>query len=282
MVAHQSSASRPPREQPLIWPPLNIALPSSAAGPREEKLATYESALRQGAEGIFVNAQLSSQDVPFVVLGGRSNGTQGQPSSPTKRSSPRAPSPLLSEILAWVRSKRCMAVVALHNIRPGAERAVLKEIDRAQVRPLTRVVAHDLPGLQRLRKLDRSVNLAWAVSDRTPELFEAQLLGVEVLLPHWTLASPSFMRQAHSASMLVIPWSVDNPRQMRQTILNGADGIITRHPARLAAALTPIKAYVAPVHPKRPAAPKTARYRTKVEPSVAGPGGNMPSAIVEE
>jgi len=48
------------------------------------------------------------------------------------------------------------------------------------------------------------------------------------------LSSPSFIRDAHRAAMLVVPWTLYSPRQMRRTILEGVDGIITNHPAKLA------------------------------------------------
>jgi glycerophosphoryl diester phosphodiesterase len=126
-----------------------------------------------------------------------------------------------------------MALIAINRPTPEAESKVLKEIDRAHVRHLTRVIAQNLPGLRRLRKLDPKVNLGLHVSSRPPAMHEAKALGAEVLLPRWTAVSPSFIHRAHRASMLVIPWTVDSPRQMRRTLLEGVDGIITNYPARL-------------------------------------------------
>jgi glycerophosphoryl diester phosphodiesterase len=153
--------------------------------------------------------------------------------SRAKRQYARESIPLLFEVLHWVREQKCMALIAINRPTPEAEAKVLKEIDRARVRHLTRVIAQDLPGLRRLRKRDPKVNLGLHISGRPPAMQEAKALGAEVLLPRWTAVTPSFIHRAHSASMLVIPWTVDSPRQMRRTLLQGVDGIITNYPARL-------------------------------------------------
>jgi hypothetical protein len=99
------------------------------------------------------------------------------------------------------------------------------------------VIAQNLQGLRRLRKLDPKVNLGLHISSRVPSIDKAKALGAEVLLPRWSAISPSFIHRAHCASMLVIPWTVDSPGQMRRTLLQGVDGIVTNYPARLAEAV---------------------------------------------
>jgi glycerophosphoryl diester phosphodiesterase len=126
-----------------------------------------------------------------------------------------------------------MALVAINNPAPGAEAKVLKEISRAKVRQFIRLIAFDLPGLRRIRLLDTQIPVGLHFAGRPPAIRQATALGAEVLLPHWKATSPSLIRRAHLASMLVIPWTVDSPCQMRRTILEGADGIITNYPAKL-------------------------------------------------
>jgi len=84
---------------------------------------------------------------------------------------------LLYEVLCWVRDNQCMALVALKKPQPGTEVKVLKEIDRAKVHHLTRVVAHSLPGLRRLRQLDPKIHLGLYIAERPPVIREAQGLG---------------------------------------------------------------------------------------------------------
>jgi glycerophosphoryl diester phosphodiesterase len=214
-------------------------------------------ALREGAQGIALDVQLSSDGVPVVFCDTRlSRTTSGNGRvhehkahtliqfdagswfnqrfpSRARRQYARESVPLLFEVLHWVREKKCLALVAINRPSPDTEVKVLKEIDRAKVRHLIRVIAHNLPGLRRLRELDAKINLGLHIAGRPPAMRQAKALGAGVLLPHWTAASPSFIRRAHRASMLVIPWTVDSPRQMRRTILEGVDGIITNYPAKL-------------------------------------------------
>lgn len=249
------------QEKALLWPPLQIGQRGAAGEAPENTLASFDLALKEGAEGIALDVHLSSDGVPVVICDARLSRTtpargrvrEKQANtliqldagswfnrrfpSRAKRQYSRESIPLLFEVLHWVREQKCMALIAINRPTPEAEAKVLKEIDRAQVRDLTRVIAQNLPGLRRLRELDPKINLGLHVSNRPPGLDKAKALGAEVLLPRWTAVSPSFIHRAHQASMLVIPWTVDSPGQMRRTLLEGVDGIITNYPARLAEAV---------------------------------------------
>jgi glycerophosphoryl diester phosphodiesterase len=223
----------------------------------ENTLASFELALQEGAEGIVLNAQLSADGVPVVICDSRlSRTTSGRGRvrekqahaliqldagswfnhrfpSRARRQYTQEPVPLLFEVLHWVRDRKCMALVAINHPSLDTEVKILKEIDRAKVRHLTRVIAYNLTALRRLRQLDPKINLGLHIAGRPPAFREMKAIGAEVLLPHWKKVSPSFIRQAHRASMLVIPWTVDSLRLMRRTILEGVDGIITNYPAKL-------------------------------------------------
>jgi glycerophosphoryl diester phosphodiesterase len=263
MAARSASPNRVrnPRAEALIWPPLNIGLRGAAGGAPENTLASFELALREGAEGVILDVQLSSDGVPVVISDSRlSRTTSGRGwvrekqastliqldagswfnhrfPSRARRQYAREPVPLLFEVLHWIRDRKCMALVAIKHPSLDTEVKVLKEIDRAKVRHLTRVIACNLPGLRRLRLLDPKINLGLLIAGRPPAIRELKAMGAEVVLPHWKKASPSFIQRAHRAALLVIPWAVDSPRQMRRTILEGADGIITKFPAKLSATI---------------------------------------------
>ena len=253
---------RQQREIPLLWPPLKIGRRGAAGEAPENTFASFKLALREGAEGIILDVQLSSDGVPVVI----SSEALGRTASGRDRTRQRAASallqldvgswfnhrypsrakrqyvqesvPLLFEVLHWVREQKCMALIALNRPTPEAEARVLKEIARAKVHHLTRVIAPNLPALTRLRRLDPKVNVGLQISSRPPAIQKAKALGAEVLLPHWRKASPSLIQRAHRASILVIPWTVDTLRQMRRIILQGADGIITNYPAKLSEAVS--------------------------------------------
>jgi glycerophosphoryl diester phosphodiesterase len=208
-----------------MWPPLKIGQQRPAKETVKNAFSLWDLTLREGAEGIAIEVQLSAEGVPVVICESGLN----------RRVPSRARVRLLSEVLEWVGGQKCMAFVAIDTSSPGADAKVLREIDRAKVRHLIRVIGSSLADLRRLRQLDPKIYLGWRFAGRPPAIHQAKALGAEVLLPHWTVASPSFIRDAHCASMLVIPWTVDSPRQMRRTILDGVDGIITNDPSKLTA-----------------------------------------------
>jgi glycerophosphoryl diester phosphodiesterase len=253
------------REEALIWPPLKIGQRGAAGEAPENTLASFELALREGAEGVALEVQLSSDGVPVVICDtglGRTTPARGRVRekqantliqldagswfnhrfpSRARRQYARESVPLLFEVLHWVRERKCMALVAINHPSLDTEVRVLKEIERAKVRHLTRVIACSVAGLRRLRQLDPKINLGLQVSGRPPAMRQLKSVGAEVLLPHWKSASRLFIHRAHGASMLVIPWTVDSLSQMRRMILQGADGIITNYPAKLTLAVAKLQ-----------------------------------------
>lgn len=222
----------------LIWPPLRICQVATNGKTQENALTAFERSLRDGAEGIAVDVQLSARGVPMVTLDAPLNRKTASPGVTKK---PPEHTASLTEVLRWVRDRRCMAFVAMDHAHRGAEATVVNEIARAKVLHLTRVIACDVPGLRRLGKLDPKVHLGLRFSGRTPALRQVKALGAEVLLPHLTAAPLSFIQRAHRAQLLVIPWAVDSPRQMRRNVLDGVDGIVTNHPAKLTEAVASLR-----------------------------------------
>ncbi len=191
-----AARSAPPKrvrnhhERPLIWPPLKIGLRGAAGEAPENTLASFELALREGAEGVILDVQLSSDGVPVVICDSRlSRTTSGRGwvrdkqanaliqldagswfnhrfPARARRQYAREPVPLLFEVLHWIRDRKYMALVAINHPSEDLEVKVLKEIDRAKVRHLTRVIAYNLRGLRRLRQLDAKINLGLRVAGR--------------------------------------------------------------------------------------------------------------------
>src|ERR1019366_7256476 len=140
------------KEEALLWPPLKIGQRGAAGEAPENTIASFELALREGAEGIALDVQLSSDGVPVVISGGTlSRTTSGRGRvrekqanallqldagswfnhrfpSRARRQYSRESVPLLFEVLHWVREQGCMELVAIKNPRPGTEAKVLKEI----------------------------------------------------------------------------------------------------------------------------------------------------------
>ncbi|MGO8731760.1 MAG: glycerophosphodiester phosphodiesterase [Terriglobia bacterium] len=251
-----------------LWPALNIAHRGAGGEAPENTLAAFELALRQGAGGIELDVHLSSDGLPVVIHDPRlsrttsGSGWVGEHQAnalrrldagswfnrrfPEKARSRYvgAKIPLLSEVLAWVRQHKILALVEIKGggrAYPGIEGKVLEEIERAGVRRLATIVSFDLATLRRVRELDSRVSLGLDVSRSLLAIRRVRSLAGKAVLPHWAIASRGFIRRAHEHSIRVFPWTVDRPAQMERRIADGVDGIITNYPARLAEVLSRVE-----------------------------------------
>ena len=251
--------------KPLIWPPLKIGHRGAAGEAPENTLASFELALRHGADGIEFDVQLSSDGVPMVIHDARLNRTTSgggwvrehrasvlrrldAGSWFNRRYRLRAREryagariPLLAEALQWVKTRQCLAFVEIKDFQPGAAARVIQEIERAGIWHLVRVLSFDLPTLQQVRALNERARLGLDFSGRLLPVRRALAIGAEALVPYWAIASRRLIRQAHLAGLKVIPWTVNYPLHMRSKILDGVDGLITNYPARLTNVLEKIE-----------------------------------------
>lgn len=242
----------------LVRPPLNLAHRGAAGEAPENTLPAFELALEQGAEGIEFDVRISADGVPVVIHDARLDRTtsgsgwvrQHRSGALRRldagswfnrrfplRAHPRnagAKIPLLSETLAWVRERECLALVEIKDHIPGAEVAVLREIRSARAAGLVTVISFDLATLRRLRRFDAGVPIGIDISRRLLALRRAKSLRAVALLPHWSIATPRFIQRAHQESIRVFAWTVDRQPWMRRRLLEGVDGILTNYPARLA------------------------------------------------
>ncbi len=243
---------------PPVQPFLVVGHRGASGSAPENTLVSFELALRQGADAIEFDVQVSSDGVPVVIHDARlDRTTSGSGRVSEHRASVlrrldagswfnrRFPArarerytglriPLLAEVLAWVGERRCRAFVEIKDPTPGAEAKVLEEIARASVWPLVTIISFDLATLRRVRQLGGQAPLGLDVSRRLLAIRRARSVAATAVLPHYAIASRRFVRNAHRASLRVIPWTIDQPAWMRRRIEDGVDGIITNFPARLA------------------------------------------------
>lgn len=248
------------RPAPLHWPPLNIGHRGAGGEAPENTFAAFELALRQGADGLEFDVHLSADGVPVVIHDARLERTtsgHGRVREHTAAAlrrldagswfNRRYPSrartryaglkiPLLSQVLAWARERRCLAYVEIKeggDLYPGIEAKVLDVIDRTGSGDLTTVISFDFPTLRRLRQLNSGIPLGIDFNRPMRALRKAQSIGARTLLPHWAFASGRLIRRAHEAGIRVVVWDLDQPRRMRRKIADGVDGIVTYYPSRL-------------------------------------------------
>lgn len=240
-----------------IGAPLNIGHRGASGEAPENTLPAFELALRQGADGVEFDVHLSADGIPVVIHDARlERTTSGSGRVSEHRAGAlrrldagswfnrRFPSrarqrfagariPLLSEILSWVRTRKCQAFLELKDATPGTEAKVLEEIAKAGVQSSITVISFDVTTLRRTRQLDPRVALGLDTSRRLLAIRRAKSLRAVAILPHWAIASRRMILRAHRNSLRVFAWTVDEPRWMRRRILDGVDGLLTNFPARL-------------------------------------------------
>lgn len=70
-------------------------------------------------------------------------------------------------------------------------------------------------------------------SYRTAILDSAQSLEADTISPYFLYVTPDFMKTAKEKDLLVVPWTVNEKKEMHRLINIGVDGIITDYPNRL-------------------------------------------------
>jgi len=240
---------------------LNIGHRGASGEAPENTLASFDLALRRGADGIEFDVHLSSDGVPVVIHDARLERTTSGGGAVSdlsvsvlrrldagswfnRRYPARANNrwaglkiPTLVEVLKWIRKRNCTAFIEIKLAvarYPGIEEKVLDEIYRMGVDNLTTVISFDLATLGRIRQLDSHVALGFDFSRPVLAVRHAGSIGASSLLPHWALATRAAIQRAHQAGFRVLVWDVNQPVLMRRKILDGVDGIITSYPARLA------------------------------------------------
>ena len=243
---------------------LNVGHRGAAGEAPENTLASFDLALRGGADGIELDVHLSSDGVPVVIHDARLERTTSggglvsdlpvavlrrldAGSWFNRRYPARANNrfaglkiPTLAEVLKWVHKRNCLAFIEIKQSKlryPGIEEKVLEEIYRANAVSLATVISFSLPTLARVRELDSRIALGLDFSRPLLAFRSASSIAATVLLPHWALATRRFIRRAHLAGFRVVVWDVNPPVLMRRKFLDGVDGIITSHPRRLAEVL---------------------------------------------
>jgi glycerophosphoryl diester phosphodiesterase len=58
-------------------------------------------------------------------------------------------------------------------------------------------------------------------------------LGAAIWSPHAGDLTPASIKEAHALGLTIIPWTVNEPKDMERAIASGVDGLISDYPARL-------------------------------------------------
>jgi glycerophosphoryl diester phosphodiesterase len=119
----------------------------------------------------------------------------------------------------------------------GLESIVLEQVTSRGLLERTLFSSFFDPVLETLRDLEPAARLATLVSPRAPEDVWERVarVGSEAVNPHFLLATPDFVAEAHDRGLAVFVYTVDEPELMSELLDRGVDGLFTNFPARMRA-----------------------------------------------
>ncbi|TWS25133.1 glycerophosphodiester phosphodiesterase [Tsukamurella sputi] len=148
-----------------------------------------------------------------------------------------------TKIEAEERSKSAEPAAFVEKILGAARRAGV--LDRIEIQsfdwrslPLVRAQAPSVPLVALYDATTWKPKSAW-LGPVTFEQFDGDVVraaksaGFDVLSPDYALSDAKTVTAAHAAGLTVIPWTVNEPADMRAQLALGVDGIITDYPTRL-------------------------------------------------
>lgn len=96
------------------------------------------------------------------------------------------------------------------------------------------VQSFDVRTLQAMKQIDSTVALALLVFNADGVKKNLETLGFipHIYSPNFALVNKALIRQCHQKNMLIIPWTVNDQKKMKQLKKLGVDGLITDYPDR--------------------------------------------------
>jgi glycerophosphoryl diester phosphodiesterase len=244
-------------------PPLVIAHRGASAEAPEHTRAAYDRAVREGADVIECDLQLTEDEVLVCVhdttvdrtAGGTGTGRVDAHTLAELRAmdfgswfAPRYAGERIvtfaEQLRRYPRARFYVETKAPAEYGGRMEPALVRELRRADLVPggapdpaRARVIVQsfDRSSLEGVRKLAPSLATAWLFVVPPPELATGIPDSVDVLAPAADVvrADPAFVARAHAAGRPVHVWTVDDATEMGDLLDAGVDGIFTNRPATL-------------------------------------------------
>ncbi len=227
----------------------------------ENTAASFADALQNGADGIELDTQLTSDGFVVVMHDDTVNATTNgsgkvcdmplssflalqtrQRNSHICIGSPPTLSETLDRFGAVARvinveikpsedTRLAKATADIISAHPAQKQILCSSFDEQALRFLQQ----EYPQLRRALLFPNTAiqGLAAGVGRNTAWVNRAAQLGCEAVHPHWRLVNPRFIAYAHALDLRVTIWTVDSPAQAQAFAKWGADGVITNHPQLL-------------------------------------------------
>ncbi len=244
--------------------PLILAHRGASADAPENSLAAFALAARQGADGVELDARLTSDGAVVVLHDDTVDATtdgKGMITGMTLAQArqlhlrPRGgatpehgePPPLLSEVIELLRPMSVLLNVEIKASRSfELAEAVAKIVAESGIAGQVLVSSFDQRALTYLQEHHPTMRRALLFPPSalsgfmggTGWLTGAVAMGCEAAHPFWRLATPKVIARAHDLGLNVNVWTVDDEATARKLTVQGVDGIITNRPTAVRAAIS--------------------------------------------
>src|SRR3954471_4040654 len=225
----------------------------------ENALSTFKTAPKRGADVVELDVHVSKDGVPFVIHDGtldRTTDCEGPVgdasaakldschvdtlgSTDVFKTAPGSTEslPRLAEVLRWAKADGVRLTVEINHYpnEPSSDptdafvNAELDTIDKSGIAKSQVLLQSFLPGnLDPARARGYRTALITFEGANSQALTLAQQGGYDVLEPQWPVDDAAgFVRRAHAAGRQVIPYTLDEVRDVADARAAGVDGVIT-------------------------------------------------------
>ena len=197
----------------------------------ENTIPSFEKALELGAHGFELDGRQTS-DQKLVVVHGAVVGSlsvQANTYHQLNATTEGQEIPLLEEVL---KKFPHLEFLDIELKSPGFEKEVVELIQMYCDPTRVLVSAFDPDVLTKMYNLSSQIELGF-IYNRTQDEESRHNCPVDVLKPQFRLTSRELIEEVHDEGLRVIPWTVNDEKEMRRLINLGVDGIISDYPKKL-------------------------------------------------
>lgn len=221
---------------------------ASAYAP-ENTMAAFELAMKQGADGIELDVQLTKDGIPVVIHDERIDRVskrKGAVREFTFQELQKIPVPngmsqygeacvpTLEEVLELVKPSAMEVNIELKTgifWYPDLEKKVLDLVEKTRMEERVIYSSFNHYSIQRVLREKPDANTAYLFSDVIVKVQEyARANGVKGLHPGLHHIEMGFLQEYLDSGLSVRVWTVDRPEQIKRLIKAGTDAVITNVP----------------------------------------------------
>ncbi len=228
----------------------------------ENTMASFEEAIRRGADLVELDVQLS-QDNEVVVMHDtsvdRTTHHEGLVRDlPWKKLKMMDAGawygmeyahqyvPSLSDVISRLKHRKTTRhhalglMIELKTLRGSGGSladAVVAVLHKEQFVDRAVVISFDAVALQEVRTADKKITTGFLYSEEKDEnpIEKAKAIGVHAIMPKKTAVTARLVANAHKADLAVSTWTANTKNEMKRLITCGVDAIATNYPDRLRA-----------------------------------------------